>query len=103
MKLYWNEYTEEVETKSSSENCQIIKGLDDRVVIESWWVDKERNLAINYAYTRDNLDRRSFFRSKNIDPDDDNLELRWLMLPKNEYEELMELYCGTEDSTESEG
>lgn len=88
MKLYWNYATGGVENEPSDDNCPILKSShDDGIVTESWWTDSTHTYAINFSYLRDGFyDRDAFFKRNGVDPQ----ELRWLMIPKSEYEQLLE-------------
>lgn len=89
MKLYWNYATGGVELEKSECNSPIIKGSDDMIVIESWWTDSSHKYAINFSHVRGHgYDRDRFFKDHNVNPQD----LRWLMIPKSEYEELETRY-----------
>jgi len=94
MKLYWNYATGGVECEKSDDNCPIVKSPhDDGIVIESWWTDCTHTYAINFSYLRGGFyDRYMFFKENNVEPQ----ELRWLMIPKSEYEQLVEQYGQTE-------
>lgn len=99
-KIYWNYATGGVECEKTDNNCPIIKSPnDDDIVIESWWTDCTHSHAINFAYERDSFHeyRDRFFKKNKVNPQ----ELRWLMIPKSEYEQLMEYYNGL-DKEESE-
>ena len=86
MEFYWNYATGGIELEKSEYNCPIIKGSDDDMIVtESWWVDSSHRSAINFSYVRSHCyDRDRFFKDHNVNPQD----LRWLMIPKTEYEEL---------------
>jgi len=88
MKLYWNYSTGGVELEESDDNCPIVKSPhDDGIVIESWWTDHTHMHAINFSYLRGGFyDRDKFFKRNDVNPQ----ELRWLMIPKSEYEQLVE-------------
>lgn len=88
MKLYWNYATGGVETEEADNNCPIIKSPHDGgIVIESWWTDHTHTYAIEYAHLRGGFqDRDAFFKMNNVNPQ----EMRWLMIPKSEYEQLEE-------------
>lgn len=97
MKLYWNEGTGHVEKNKNSDNCPIINSQhNDGIVIESWWTDDTHSQVINFAYARGlGRDRNGFFRDNNVEPFE--TELRWLMIPKSEYELLMEQFEEVEE------
>ena len=86
IKLYWNYATGGVECEKSDCNCPIIKSPhDDGIVTESWWADYTHTCAINFSYIRDSFyDRDAFFKRNDVNPQ----VLRWLMIPKSEYDEL---------------
>jgi len=90
VKLYWNYACGGVELEKTDDNCPILKSPhDDRIVTESWWTDYTHTHTINFSYRRgDFYDRDMFFKSNNVNPQ----ELRWIMLPESEYEELVEHY-----------
>lgn len=85
MAIYWNYATGGVECEKTDSNCPIIKSqYDNGIVTESWWTDCTHSQVINFAYVRGTFyDRNSFFKENNVDPQ----ELRWLMIPKSEYEQ----------------
>ena len=86
MNIYWNYATGGVEREESDCNCLIVKSPhDDGIVIESWWADYTHMQAIDFSYVRGSFyDRDAFFKMNNVNPQD----MRWLMIPKSEYEEL---------------
>lgn len=86
MNLYWNYATGGIEREKSDDNCPILKSpYDDGIVIESWWTDYTHAYVINFSYVRGHFyDRDAFFKKNNVNTQ----ELRWLMIPKSEYEEL---------------
>ena len=90
MKLYWDYATGGVERVRTDDNCPIFKSPnDDGIVTESWWIDHTHTCAINFSYARGHFyDRYAFFKSNNVNPQ----ELRWLMIPKSEYEKLVESF-----------
>jgi hypothetical protein len=101
MNLYWNEGTDSVEYVKSNDNCPIINSKhDDDIVIESWYTDNTHSQVINFSYVRGyERDRNRFFRDNNVLPYE--TELRWIMIPKSEYEQLIKQYA-SEDKMEVE-
>lgn len=96
-KLYWNYATGGVELEKSECNCPIIKGSDNSIVTESWCTDSLHKYAINFSHVRGNAyDRDKFFKEYNVNPQD----LRWLMIPKFEYEELETHYLARSERLE---
>ena len=67
----------------------IFKGEED-IYIESWWVSKEYNLAIDFAYSQLQQDlgivhsaRKKHFEDNNVFP----IKTRSITIPKSKYEE----------------
>lgn len=52
--------------------CLLYKGVDNDLYIESWLVDEEQNIAIEYAYTISTptvgYDRIAHFKKHNVNP-----------------------------------
>lgn len=98
-KFYWDYGQGEVELEKTEWNCPILKGADDNIVIESWWVDSSHTNAINFAYARNGIcDRDLFFAQHDVNPQD----MRWLTIPKSEYEELEYRFGGLLAESEEE-
>ena len=88
-KFYWNMWNGVVEFHKNKDNCPIVKSINDDIVVESWWVDNSHESIIDFAYSR-NLpyDRDLHFSRHNVHPQ----ELRMLIIPKSEYEDLEREY-----------
>lgn len=89
--LYWD-YVNGKITNDKECKIPVYKGQED-IWIESWWVDKRRDLAIDFAYdktSRDlqivHLEREACFKRHNINTEINPKALRCITVPKSVYE-----------------
>ena len=92
--LYWDDVNGCV--VDNSKYCPIHKG-NDEIWIESWWV-VEGEIAIDFAYSDDikkegvlSFARNEFFKKHKVTP----ISLRYIIIPKNKYEELEREFAET--------
>lgn len=89
MKLYLDVSDGTILDYNEHGEIPINKGVEG-IYIESWWVNKECNLVLDFAYTQLDQDigmvhlkRRKHFDNNNVYP----VKMRSITIPKSKYEE----------------